>query len=113
MTCSPVQTLSKPACSAAFATAAAVFGDAHGPLLMLNSPNFIRRSYHEISYGSNLDVVLICRSTSKGDSAAEICACKDVQLMSHVIQMRNVPDALHRKLKARAARAECRFLLIC
>src|SRR5579872_7189911 len=48
MTCSPVHRLSKPACSAALATAAAVLGDAQGALLILNSPNFITRSYHEM-----------------------------------------------------------------
>lgn len=31
--------------------------------------------------------------------------CKHVRRMSVMIQIRNVPDALHRELKARAARA--------
>jgi antitoxin FitA len=31
------------------------------------------------------------------------CACDDAGRMSKMIQIRNVPDALHRKLKARAA----------
>jgi plasmid stability protein len=30
-------------------------------------------------------------------------ACKHVSTMSKMIQLRNVPDALHRRLKARAA----------
>jgi len=33
------------------------------------------------------------------------CACKYVASMSSMIQIRNVPDALHRKLKSRAALA--------
>ena len=33
------------------------------------------------------------------------CACKYVASMSAMIQIRNVPDALHRKLKSRAALA--------
>ncbi len=32
-------------------------------------------------------------------------ACDNVNRMSHMIQIRNVPDDLHRDLKARAARA--------
>src|SRR5260370_11105391 len=43
-TCSPVHKLSNPAASAARATAAAVLGEAHGPLLMLNRPNFMART---------------------------------------------------------------------
>ena len=31
------------------------------------------------------------------------CTCKYVQSMSKMIQVRNVPDAVHRKLKSRAA----------
>ena len=31
------------------------------------------------------------------------CTCVNVYNMSKMIQIRNVPDALHRKLKARAA----------
>ena len=31
------------------------------------------------------------------------CTCKYASHMSKMIQIRNVPDALHRKLKARAA----------
>src|ERR1700722_9886623 len=41
MTCSPIQRLSKSACSAALAMAAAVFGEAHGPLLIAKSAIFI------------------------------------------------------------------------
>jgi len=33
------------------------------------------------------------------------CACKYADHMSRMIQLRNVPDALHRTLKARAAMA--------
>ncbi len=33
------------------------------------------------------------------------CTCKYVDYMSRMIQLRNVPDALHRTLKARAAMA--------
>ena len=33
------------------------------------------------------------------------CTCKYVQHMSKMIQVRNVPDDLHRTLKARAAQA--------
>jgi len=33
------------------------------------------------------------------------CTCKYVYHMSAMIQIRNVPDALHRQLKARAAMA--------
>ena len=32
-----------------------------------------------------------------------LCTCKYVEDMSKMIQLRNVPDDLHRKLKARAA----------
>ena len=31
------------------------------------------------------------------------CTCKQCERMSKMIQIRNVPDALHRQLKARAA----------
>lgn len=31
------------------------------------------------------------------------CACAHASRMSKMVQVRNVPDALHRKLKARAA----------
>src|ERR1700736_3429289 len=65
MTCSPVHTLSKPACSAALATAAAVFGNAHGPLLMLNSPNFIRPSYHEISKVPMRGAIVACTNSDR------------------------------------------------
>ena len=34
-----------------------------------------------------------------------LCTCKYVPNMSKMIQLRNVPDALHRRLKARAAMA--------
>src|SRR5215469_5299784 len=43
ITCSPVQRLSNPACSAARATAAAVLGNAQAPLLIPNSANFMER----------------------------------------------------------------------
>src|ERR1700676_2866632 len=60
MTCSPVHTLSKPACSAALATAAAVFGNAHGPLLMLNSPNFISPRTTKFPRFQSTNVTVIC-----------------------------------------------------
>lgn len=34
-----------------------------------------------------------------------LCTCKYVMSMSKMIQLRNVPDALHRNLKSRAAMA--------
>src|SRR6266850_5680994 len=42
--CSPVQTDSNPAASAACATRTAVTGSLHGPMLMANRPNFITRT---------------------------------------------------------------------
>src|SRR6266850_6464820 len=42
--CSPVQTDSNPAASAACATRTAVTGSLHGPMLMANRPNFITRA---------------------------------------------------------------------
>src|SRR5271170_2168715 len=47
ITCSPVHTLSNPASSAARATAAAHLGNAHGPLLIPNNPNFMNDDYHD------------------------------------------------------------------
>src|SRR5580704_3686235 len=74
MTCSPVHRLSKPACSAAFATAAAVFGNAHGPLLMLNSAIFIAPSYHEISGVPMFDVM----HSSPAMGRSDLCSCQSI-----------------------------------
>ena len=49
-TCSPVQTDSKPAASAARATFAAVSGAAHGPVLIPKMPSFIADSLVEATY---------------------------------------------------------------
>jgi hypothetical protein len=43
--CSPVQTDSNPAASAACATRSAVTGSLHGPMLMANRPTFITRPH--------------------------------------------------------------------
>src|SRR5947207_9535363 len=59
--CSPVQTDSNPAASAACATRTAVTGSLHGPMLMPNRPNFImgRSEEHTSELQSHSD--LVCR----------------------------------------------------
>ena len=45
------------------------------------------------------------KRAERGDNIDMFCTCVHVLHMSMMIQIRNVPDALHRKVKARAAAA--------